>query len=69
MQKIAIQCAKEDSCSNIIEKYKAKINEKFNIKINKKVRFIFNAVNLNPYLTAEEAGLGGGANIFVVFIK
>ena len=64
---IIINCKREDLISNIIAKYKGKVKEIFDINIDKKVKFIFEARELSPILTANETGLANNANIFVVF--
>ena len=54
----------EDKVSKIIERYRRQSGDK---DLSKK--FIFNAMALNPGLTAAEAGLRDNANIFVVATK
>ena len=54
----------EDKVSKIIERYRRQSGDK---DLSKK--FIFNAIALNPGLTAAEAGLRDNANIFVVATK
>ena len=59
---IILQCYPNDKCSDIIEKFRNKIND-----YERKSRFIYNAKNLNPNLTISESGIIEGANIFVKF--
>ena len=59
---IILQCYPNDKCSDIIEKFRNKIND-----YERKSRFIYNAKNLNPNLTVSESGITEGANIFVKF--
>ena len=61
---VTIQCNPEEKVSDIIEKYRNKANDYDDSK-----KFIFNAKNLNPNLSAAEAGITNNANIFVVRIK
>ena len=61
---IMIQCTPNEKVSDIIEKYRNKANDYDDSK-----KFIFNAKNLNPNLSAAEAGITNNANIFVVRIK
>ena len=59
---IILQCYPKDKCSDIIDKFRNKVND-----YEKKSRFIFNAKSLNPNLTVSEFGITEGANIFVKF--
>ena len=59
---IILQCCPNDKCSDIIEKFRNKVND-----YERKSRFIYNAKNLNPNLTISESGIIEGANIFVKF--
>ena len=61
---IQIQCLSTDRVEEIIKRYRCKSNDQDNSK-----KFIFNAKELNPDLTAAEAGLSNNANIFIVKIK
>ena len=54
----------EEKVSELIEKYRMKSGDRDPTK-----KFIFNAKNLNPSLTCEEAGLTRNVNIFVVATK
>ena len=58
----SIYCKPNDLVSDIIKKFKKKINFKFD---EKSYYFIFNAKNINKTLTVEEEGLSDGAIIFV----
>ena len=59
---IILQCCPNDKCSDIIEKFRNKIND-----YERKSRFIYNAKNLNPNLTVSESDITEGAYIFVKF--
>ena len=61
---IMIQCRKEDKVSDVIRKYRIESGDNDN-----KVKFIFNAMILNPLLTIEEAGMTENGNVFVVVTK
>ena len=56
-----IQCNLNDKVSNIIEKYRIKANDR-----ETKVKFIYNAMYLNPSLTVAEAGLKNNSTTLVV---
>ena len=53
-----------EKVSDIIERYRARTSNR-----SKYLKFIFNAKNLNPNLTLDEAGITEDSNIFVVPIK
>ena len=61
---IYIKFKPDDKVSKIIEEYRRQSGDN---DLSKK--FIFNAKNLQPYLTADETGLLDNANIFVVSTK
>ena len=61
---IYIQCRKEDKVSDVIRKYRIESGDNDNT-----VKFIFNAMILNPLLTIEEAGMTENGNVFVVVTK
>ena len=58
----SIYCKPNDLVSDIIKKFKKKINFKFD---EKSYYFIFNAKSINKTLTVEKEGLFDGATIFV----
>ena len=58
---IMIQCRRKDKVSDAIQKYR---NESLDFDETKK--FIFNAIQLNPSLTLEEANMCDNSNVFVV---
>ena len=58
---IQVKFKPDDKVSKIIEKYRIKSGDQ---DPNKK--FIFNAKNLKPNLSADESGLCNNSNIFVV---
>ena len=60
-QPIMIQCSRKDKVSDVIKKYR---NESQDFDETKK--FIYNAIQLNPSLTLEEANMCNNANVFVV---
>ena len=53
----------DEKVGEIIQRYRERNSDYRNLK------FIFDAKSLNPSLTADEAGLCDGANIFVVIIS
>ena len=61
---IQVKFKPDDKVSKIIEKYRIKSGDQ---DPNKK--FIFNAMNLKPNLSADEVGLCNNSNIFVVATK
>ena len=61
---IQVKFKPDDKVSKIIEKYRIKSGDQ---DPNKK--FIFNAKNLKPNLSADEVGLCNNSNIFVVATK
>ena len=61
---IQVKFKPDDKVSKIIEKYRIKSGDQ---DPNKK--FIFNAINLKPNLSADEVGLCNNSNIFVVATK
>ena len=61
---VTVQCNPEEKVSDIIEKYRNKVNDYDDSK-----KFIFNARNLNPSLSLVEAGIKNNSNIFVCRIK
>ena len=61
---IHVKFKPDDKVSKIIEEYRRQSGDN---DLSKK--FIFNAKNLQPYLTADETGLLDNANIFVVSTK
>ena len=62
LQRHSIYCKPNDLVSDIIKKFKKKINFKFD---EESYKFIFNATIINKTLTVEEEGLFDGATIFV----
>ena len=61
---VTVQCNPEEKVSDIIEKYRNKVNDYDDSK-----KFIFNSKNLNPSLSLVEAGIKNNSNIFVCRIK
>ena len=61
---IQVKFKPDDKVSKIIEKYRIKSGDQDPNK-----RFIFNAKNLKPNLSADEVGLCNNSNIFVVATK
>ena len=61
MPPIAIKCNPDDKVSDIIERFRNKTNDR-----DDNNKFIFNAKNLNKYLSVAEAGLTHNANIYVL---
>ena len=61
---VTVQCNSEEKVSDIIEKYRNKVNDYDDSK-----KFIFNSKNLNPSLSLVEAGIKNNSNIFVCRIK
>ena len=61
---VTVQCNPEEKVSDIIEKYRNKVNDYDDSK-----KFIFNAKSLNPSLSLVEAGIKNNSNIFVCRIK
>ena len=59
---LVLQCYPNDKCSDIIDKFRNKVND-----YEKKSSFIYNAKRLNPNLTVYESGIIEGANIYVKF--
>ena len=57
---VTVQCNPEEKVSDIIGKYRNKVNDYDDSK-----KFIFNARNLNPSLSLVEAGIKNNSNIFV----
>ena len=57
---VTVQCNHEEKVSDIIEKYRNKVNDYDDSK-----KFIFNAKSLNPSLSLVEAGIKNNSNIFV----
>ena len=55
----SIECRKKDKISVVIERYRNKTADRG------EKTFIFNAINLNPNQTVEEAGLCNNSNIYV----
>ena len=58
---IFVEVKENEKISDIIQKYRLKSSNFENNLI-----FVFNAKELNPSLTAREAGLTNGSNIYVV---
>ena len=58
---IIVNIQENEKISDIIQKYRQKSS---NYDIN--LKFIFNAKDLNPFLTVAEAGITNNSNIFVV---
>ena len=51
-----------EKVSEVIERFRAILNS------DEYLKFMYNAKDLNPNLTIEEAGIANGSNIFVVSI-
>ena len=61
---IMVQCLLIDKVSEIIKKYRIKSQDNEPTK-----KFVFNAKELNPSLTARAAGLNNNCSIFIVETK